>query len=166
MPPNYGREVPKRLEGLTKVSTSQTSQENQISKSDMATIDIEPPPVDLVFKVVRESMEALNQLDGAAGDFILPLSPTSGGGFCDQDDQHKLTPEPDVGDLLSASFFMEPRVSQVQSSAADEEMILDVGGFEAVVQGLFADASVPSPLLLNQGVLVVEVQVSEEENKG
>jgi len=66
-----------------------------------------------------------------------------GGGFSDQDDQHELTPELDVGDLLSASFFLEPWVSQVQSSAANEEMILDVGGFEATVQGFFADASAP-----------------------
>jgi len=31
-----------------------------------------------------------------------------GGGFSDQDDQHELTPEPDVGDLLSASFSWNP----------------------------------------------------------
>jgi len=36
-----------------------------------------PPPVDAVIMVIRESMEALNQLDGAAGDFILPPSLTS-----------------------------------------------------------------------------------------
>jgi len=85
-----------------------------------------------------------------------------GGGFGDQDDQRELTPEPDVGDLLSAFCFLEPGVSQVQSSATDEEMMLDVGGFEAVVQGFFADASAPSPLLLDQDVLGVEVQVSEK----
>ena len=43
--------------------------------------------------------------------------------------------------------------------------MLDVGGFEAVVQGFFADASAPSPLLLDQDVLGVEVQVSEEAIK-
>jgi len=47
-------------------------------KIDIVIIDLAPPPpVDLVVKVVREPMEAFNQLDGAAGDFILPLSPTS-----------------------------------------------------------------------------------------
>ena len=35
-----------------------------------------PPLVDSVVTVLREPMGALNQLDGAAGDFILPLSPT------------------------------------------------------------------------------------------
>jgi len=38
------------------------------AKIDIATIDLAPPPVDSVVKVVREPMEALNQLDGAAGD--------------------------------------------------------------------------------------------------
>jgi len=189
------------------------------AKIDIATIDLAPPPVDPVVKVVREPMEALNQLDGAAGDFILPLFPTSpsnagsrnppppcspllihqlctvpkmtaederlgndamgvqdsraslegvmadGGGFGDQDDQRELTPEPDVGDLLSVSFFLKPGVSQVQSSATDEEMMLNMGSFEAAVQGFFADVSAPSPLLLDQDVLGVEVQVSEEEIK-
>ena len=140
---------------------------------DLATlltvIDLASPlVVNSVVKVIWEPMEALNQLDGAAGDFILPLSPTSpsnagsrnpppllspllihqlrtvpkitadderlgddamgvqvspsslegvlagGGGLRDQDDQRELTPEPDVGDLLSVSFFLEPVVSQVQ----------------------------------------------------
>jgi len=45
--------------------------------TSLATIELAPPPVDSVVKDVREPMEALNQLDGAAGDFILPLSPTS-----------------------------------------------------------------------------------------
>ena len=39
-----------------------------------------------------------------------------GVGFGDQDDQRVLTPEPDVGDLFSASFSLEPGVSHVQSS--------------------------------------------------
>jgi len=43
----------------------------------LAGINLAPPTVDSVVKVVREPMEALNQLDGAAGDFVLPLSPTS-----------------------------------------------------------------------------------------
>ena len=48
---------------------------------DLATpltvINLTPPPVDLVVKVLQEPMEDLNQLDVAADDFILPLSPTS-----------------------------------------------------------------------------------------
>jgi len=86
-------------------------------------------------------------------------------GFGDQDDQRTLTPEPDVGDLVSASCSLEPGVSQVQSSATDEELLLDVSGFEAVAQGFFADASAPSPLVLDQDVLGVDVQVSEEAIK-
>jgi len=43
--------------------------------TSLAAIDLAPPPVDSFVKVVREPMDALNQLDGAAGDFILPLSP-------------------------------------------------------------------------------------------
>ena len=76
-----------------------------------------------------------------------------------------LTPEPDVGDLLSASFSLEPGVSQVQSSATVEVLLLDVGGFESVAQGLFADASAPSPLKLDHDVLGVDVQLSEEAIK-
>jgi len=97
-----------------------------------------------------------------------------GGGFGNQVDQRELTPGPDVGDFLNTSFFLEPGVLQVQSSAsntdvgvyaddsvvhvgdadgtvatvdtgdraADEGMMVNVGGFEAVVEGFFADASV------------------------
>jgi len=64
-----------------------------------------------------------------------------GGSFSHQDDQRELTPEPDVGDLLSVSFFLELKVSQVQLLATDEEMMLDMGSFETIVQGFFADAS-------------------------
>jgi len=53
-----------------------------------------------------------------------------GGGFGIQDDQRELTPFPDVGDLLNASFFLEPEVSPVQSSALDS------------VVGVFAEDSV------------------------
>ena len=70
-----------------------------------------------------------------------------------------------MGDLLNASFFLEIQVSQVQSSATDEEMMEDVGSCEAVVQGFFADASAPSLLLLDQDALGAEVQVSEEAAK-
>jgi len=119
------------------------------------------------------------------------------GGFGNQDDQRELTPDPDVGDLLNASFFLEPGVSQVQSlalhtdigvyaddsvmhvgdadgtgatvdagdRATGERMMVVVGDFEAVAEGFFADASAPSPLLLNQDALGVEVQVSEEAAK-
>jgi len=55
-----------------------------LDKLGTAAIDLSPPPVDLVDQVIWEPMEALNQLDGAAGDFILeadpayvPLSPNS-----------------------------------------------------------------------------------------
>ena len=88
-----------------------------------------------------------------------------GVGSSEQEDQRALTPEPDMGDLLSVSFSLEPGVSQVGSLATDEELLLDVGGFEAVVQGFFADVSAPSPLVLYQDVLGVDVQVSEEAIK-
>ena len=87
------------------------------------------------------------------------------GGFGNQDDQRELTPDPDVGDLLIASFFLEPGGSQVQSLGIDAEIMVDVGGFEAVVEGFFANASAPSPLLLDQDALGVQVQVSEEAAK-
>jgi len=55
-----------------------------LDKLGTAAIDLAPPLVNLVDKVVRKPMEALNQLDGAADDFILeadpadvPLSPNS-----------------------------------------------------------------------------------------
>jgi len=55
-----------------------------LDKLGIASIHLSPPPVDAVDKVVREPLEALNQLDGAAGDFFLeadpadvPLSPNS-----------------------------------------------------------------------------------------
>ena len=130
VPPNYGREVPKRLEGLTKVSTSQTSQENQISKSDMATIDIEPPPVDLVFKVVRESMEALNQLDGAAGDFILPLSPTS------SSNAGSRNPPPPLSTLLIHQLRTVPKMTADEERMGDDAM--DVQGGQASLAGVLA----------------------------
>jgi len=40
-----------------------------------------------------------------------------GGGFGIQDDHRELTFFPDAGDLLNASFFMEPGVSPVHSPA-------------------------------------------------
>jgi len=87
------------------------------------------------------------------------------GDFGDQDDQRELTPDPDVGDLLNASFFLESGGSQVQLLATNEEMMVDVGGCEAVVESFLADASAPLPLLLDQDALGVEVQVSEETAK-
>jgi len=55
-----------------------------LNKMGIAAIALAPPPVDSVDKVVREPMEALNQLDRAAGYFFLevdpadvPLSPNS-----------------------------------------------------------------------------------------
>ena len=47
--------------------------------------------------------------------------------------------------------------------AADEEMMVDLGGLEDIVEGFFADASAPSPLSLDQVSLGMEVQVPEEE---
>ena len=58
-----------------------------------------------------------------------------------------------------------PPRTKMQSWATKEEMVVNVGGFEAVVEGFFADASAPSPLLLDQDALGVEVQVSEEAAK-
>jgi len=45
--------------------------------TSLAAIDLAPHPVDLVVKDVQEPMEVRKQMDRAAGDFILPLSPTS-----------------------------------------------------------------------------------------
>jgi len=42
-----------------------------LDKMGAATIDLAPLPIDPVDKVVWEPMKALNQLDGAAGDFIM-----------------------------------------------------------------------------------------------
>ena len=53
-----------------------------------------------------------------------------GGGFGNQDDQRELTPDPDEGDVLNASFFLEPGVSKVQSLALHTDI------------GVYADGSV------------------------
>ena len=82
--------------------------------------------------------------------------------FSDQDDQRALTPEPDMGDFLSVSFSLEPGVSQVQLLATDEELLLDVGGFEAVVQGFFADVSVPFVRAIKDGSEMVESLSAQE----
>jgi len=42
-----------------------------LDKMGAPTIDLAPLPINLVDKVVWEPMKALNQLDGAAGDFIM-----------------------------------------------------------------------------------------------
>jgi len=104
-----------------------------------------------------------------------------GGGFGNQVDQLELKPVLDVEDLLNASFFLDPGVSQVQSlspdtdvgaftddsimeagdadtadpgdRAADEGMLVHVGGSEAVTEGFYADVSAPLPLLLDQNAL-------------
>ena len=47
--------------------------------------------------------------------------------------------------------------------AADAEMVVDLGGLEDVVEGFFAAASAPSPVLLDQVTLGMEMQVPEEE---
>jgi len=172
-----------------------------LDKMGAATIDLAHSPIDPVDKVVWEPMKALNQLDGATGDFIMeddsddappshnspsstdsrtppPLcSPLSfrqlrtvpkktnnderqgndamgvqgggadadrvmagGGGFGIQDDHRELTPFPDAGDLLNASFFLEPGVSPVHSSALDtvvgvyaEDSVMHVGDADGTV---------------------------------
>jgi len=48
-----------------------------LDKLGTVTIDLAPPPVEPVDKVVQEPMEALNQLDGDAGDFILEADPAA-----------------------------------------------------------------------------------------
>jgi len=45
---------------------------------------------------------------GADADGVM----AGGGGFRFQDDHRELTPFPDAGDLLNASFFLEPAVSE------------------------------------------------------
>jgi len=97
--------------------------------------------------------------------------------------------------LLNASFFLEPGVSPVHSSAldtvvgvyvddsvmlvgdadgtvarvdtddraADEEMMVDLGGLEDVVEVFFADVSASAPLSLDQVTLGLEMHVPEEE---
>jgi len=42
-----------------------------LDKLGAATIDLAHPPIDPVDKVVWDPMKALNQLDGATGDFIM-----------------------------------------------------------------------------------------------
>ena len=42
-------------------------------------------------------------------------------------------------------------------------MMVDLGGLEDVVEGFFENASVPSPLSLDQVTLGMELQLPEEE---
>jgi len=46
---------------------------------------------------------------------------------------------------------------------ADEEMMVDLGGLEDVVEGFFAVISAPSPLSLDKTTLGLEAQVPEEK---
>ena len=52
---------------------------------------------------------------GADADGVM----AGGGGFGIQDDHRELTTFPDAGDLLNASFFLEPEVLPVHSSAEE-----------------------------------------------
>ena len=63
-----------------------------------------------------------------------------GGGFGIQDDHRELTPFPDVGNLLNASFFLKPEVSPAHSSALDsvvgvhaEDSVMHVGDADGTV---------------------------------
>ena len=51
----------------------------------------------------------------------------------------------------------------MDDQGADEEMMVDLGGLEDVVEGFFENASVPSPLSLDQVTLGMELQLPEEE---
>ena len=72
-----------------------------------------------------------------------------GGGFGIQDDHRELTPFPDAGDLLNASFFLEPGVSPVHSLALDtvvgvyaEDSVMHVGDADGTVHVGDADGTV------------------------
>jgi len=63
-----------------------------------------------------------------------------GGGFGIQDDHREITPFPDEGDLLNASFFLELEVSPVHSLALDlvvgvhaEDSVMHVGDADGTV---------------------------------
>jgi len=73
---------------------------------------------------------------GADADGVM----VGGGGFGIQDDHRELTPFPEAGDLLNASFFLEPEVSPVHSSALDlvvgvhaEDSVMHVGDADGTV---------------------------------
>jgi len=63
-----------------------------------------------------------------------------------------------VGDAVGTVATVD-----TDDQAADEEMMVDLGGLEHVVEGSFADTSAPLPLSLDQVTLGMEVQVPEGE---
>jgi len=89
-----------------------------------------PSPVDSVVTVLREPMEALNQLDGAAGDFILPLSPTS------SSNAGSRNPPPPLSTLLIHQLRTVPKMTADDERMGDDAM--DVQGGQASLAGVLA----------------------------
>jgi len=100
-------------------------------KTSLAAIVLAPPPIDLVVTVIRARMEALNQLDGTAGDFILPLSPTS------PSNAGSRNPPPPLSSLLIHQFRTVPKVTCNDERLGDEAM--GVQGSRASLAGVLAD---------------------------
>jgi len=74
------------------------------------------PPIDSVVMVLREPKEALNQLDGAAGDFILPLSPTS------PNNAGSRNPPPPLSPLLIHQLRTVPKMTADDQGLGDDDM--------------------------------------------
>ena len=74
---------------------------------------------------------------GADADGVM----AGGGGFGIQDDHRELTPFPDAGDLLNASFFLEPEVLPVHSSALDSVVGVYAVGAGRSTPCAFAEAT-------------------------
>jgi len=89
------------------------------------------PLVDSVVTVCREPMEVLNQLDGAAGDFILHLSPTSPSNAGSRNTPPPLSP------------LLIHQLLKVSKMTADDEHLGDdamgVQGSRASLAGVLAD---------------------------
>jgi len=89
-----------------------------------------PPPVDSVVMVLREPMEALNQLDGAVGDFILPISPTS------PRNAGSHNPPPALSPLLIHQLRTVPKMAADDERLGDDAM--GVQGSRASLAGVLA----------------------------
>jgi len=94
---------------------------------------------------------------GADADGVM----AGGGGFGIQDDHRELTPFSNAGDLLNASFFLEPEVSPVHSSALDsvdgvhaEDSVMHVGDTDGTVAMVdMADRAADAEMMVDLGGL-------------
>jgi len=99
-------------------------------ETSLTAIALVPPPVHPVVMVIRAPMAALNQLDGAAGDFILPLSPTS------PSNAGSRNPPPPLSPLLIHQLRMVPKMTADDERLGDDAM--GVQGNRASFAGVLA----------------------------